>query len=462
MKVSRTFLNNYVGTSSLKSYPNLHGLFPPRVQEALVEDRSLRHVFLQVLPNRALGKLSVFNLPRGIDRELLDQHSVFFVGKDEVASELLKRKVKLVVGVVDKAAESLDDSIDCEINYANMKGKKYRVANGRTASFPLPDGSWLSVKGSGQFQYEERSPYFLASDEGLLRPHMGLVEGDEVQQLRSFSGSEGVGPLWFNQLLGYRAISAITDGAGGLVRADNLSCNGKKADPHLVFSRTAHPHRLNKLPQILRTDPGLANLSSRVSLGVQAIDPAQTKSLSPAELMLLMARNMGESEGFKSARGLLRYTIHSQDFNFCGQQAIDAFLPVEKGQEELNLDDVKSFVFSALLYVTAQTDRKRSENNFEVLFPDRLSYLSAFLKGYFAFIPDPMLEEYTYPQKRKVSYGVEDRYGSVRTEIFHPKALNSRRLMENNDERNREMLEMITDWAREELARRGTSLLNNT
>ena len=84
--------------------------------------------------------------------QLLNLYSSFSVGTAETADHLAKQGRRVIVGVTDRfSREALlwqDDWGD-------------HVANGRQTFFPLADGTWLGVMGSGKIAMSQGLPIFM-------------------------------------------------------------------------------------------------------------------------------------------------------------------------------------------------------------------------------------------------------------------------------------------------------------
>ncbi|HQO86570.1 MAG TPA: hypothetical protein PKX84_02865, partial [Bacteroidia bacterium] len=82
--------------------------------------------------------------------ELILSHSVFSVGGPDVANSLAGEpgsEIKIMIGVTDRYSD-------------RWVKHKFPIANNRQVFFPLADGTWLGVKGSGQFRQEYLPPHF--------------------------------------------------------------------------------------------------------------------------------------------------------------------------------------------------------------------------------------------------------------------------------------------------------------
>ena len=188
----------YVIREKLTAYPELMPLFTPAIRRALLEDSALRPVFLQVLPGNKMGPIMVPYYNKKLvetaigGKTLIDyirSYSSFLTGDAGLANTLTRQgKTKIVVGVTDKYSPK-------------TIGFHGRVANGRQCYFPLPDGTWLGIKGSGQFASDNSPPFQIRlNTEGELVFGYGLVTEGEAQRAGIATGNRanGLGQLLFN------------------------------------------------------------------------------------------------------------------------------------------------------------------------------------------------------------------------------------------------------------------------
>ncbi len=313
----------YVGKEGLSRYEKLLKLFTRDVKEALLDDPALRPVFLQALPAGSLGELVVAPgreqaLARKIGaatlRELMEQHSGFLITDDlKKANELAAvEDLVLLVGVTDRYS---DDTMY----------PLHQVANGRQAYFPLSDGSWLGVKGAGQFIDRHKMPHFLHENEKIPRNtrYMGVATETDAKRAERGSAALKGNAGDFVEFLGYRRLYDLPDGDGHLATVKGLKDrDGSDLVPVLIFNRTLYPQRLVKLPQLVKTDYGLRRLSLKLSgtLSGLGLLPANTE-LSGSELILMILKKRGRAEAIKQNSGVFKITIHSQDITLAGEEA---------------------------------------------------------------------------------------------------------------------------------------------
>lgn len=304
----------YLGREGLEHYKRLHGLFSPAVAVALLQNPDLRPVFLQHLPQEQIGPLQVSDISDVTDidvRSLLNEHSVFLAGDADAATEILRHGGKISVGVTDR-----------ESSRSLMPNN--HVANGRQAYFPLPDGTWLGVKGCGQFNHAHEAPFYFNDIAGMPSRWEGLAWEEEAEAALMAQETIGGDDSGFVRVLGYRKIFAAPDGRGGFISTvDNVDKERHfDGDNVLIFTRVLTPHRVMKIHSLLSEDPALRWLTWDLSLVLnrQGIVTGG-RQLTPAELMTLIFARFGRQEARKQNRHICKYTLHVQDLNFAGEEA---------------------------------------------------------------------------------------------------------------------------------------------
>jgi len=305
-----------------------------RVMQALVADPALRPVFLGVLPEDALGPLE------GLDEEMIAElggvevllrQSAFSVGSPAMADRLLASGQRILIGVTDRR----DMTDHLPVSFA-----RFAVANGRLAYVPLPDGSWLGIKGSGQFYVPDGPPFVPAGSlPGAFHQerHEGLLSlRDAEHGVAAREAFRGRGGHWV-QILAYRKLSQAFDSDGRLVSLEGLqSADRRVFQPAVMFIRVASPHRLAKLPQLLATDPNLERLRRETTTALirtRQRSPEQGL-LSMPELLTHIMASLGENEAVKQNVGWFKETVHFQDFLWTGDEAdVDESLPLDEYKE---------------------------------------------------------------------------------------------------------------------------------
>ena len=203
----------------------------------------------------------------------------------------------------------------------------FPVANGRQVYFPLPDGSFLGVKGAGYFSRDDNHPFI---------GDRGLVDREEVDQALAGYRSVMLKGGSFVPLLATRQLYFAPDGRGGM-------SSGPKPS-FLVFNHFLTPHRLNKLAQILETDPGLRRFCKRLShtLHRQGKLP-EWSILTQADVMQRILSSIVMNAAIKLNVGLNKETLHTQDISLAGEEADNE----EFKRFKLNSWDNREFVLVA-------------------------------------------------------------------------------------------------------------------
>ncbi|MBN1587267.1 MAG: hypothetical protein JW937_07545 [Candidatus Omnitrophica bacterium] len=288
----------------LGAFPELHGLFDDSIRGALLTDTVLRPVFMVLLTEDQCSPPEVFGEASEDESDLEDlirNHSVFLAGNAAIAREMIQKGYTIKVGVTDRYTE--EDTL-----YS-----KHQVANGRQAYFPLPDGTWLGVKGCGQFIDESKPPHHweLASAQEGLR-HMGIVTAQEAVRAEQYAGVIRDAEGEFVQAIGSSVLSEVPDGKGGFEPEQSF----------LVFNHVLTPHRLVKLPQLFRADPELWNIRVSISQALinQGILPQGTL-LSTRELAQMITIHMARAEVFKQEKQVTKVTHSIQDITMGGREA---------------------------------------------------------------------------------------------------------------------------------------------
>ena len=460
---NRDRFEDYLKQNGMDQYPHLRDRFSKAVQEALLRDPALRPVFLQVLPDSALGPLeavdgeAVKNLQALDDGrssiELLESHSGFLVGSPAAAEMLCGRGEQIIVGVTDRWSKD---------SFRAAQG--VYVANGRQCYFPLKDGSWLGVKGSGQYNQDDLPPHYVGPG---LSEHQGITSAEGAYRAQEARARlQGAGGS-FVEFLGFRRLKALPDGGGQLVSINGVQNGlGEPVHPVLSFHRALTPHRMVKFPQLLMTDPGLARLAADIS-GVLG----QKRSWTGRELLLRSMELLGRSEAAKTNSQLFKETVHSQDFAFLQESDLGAAYERETylarvAEGHGMADEIEELVqtlglsiiglrqkVGTLMQMVREAERQKQLN---VLFPYPLEHLRVFFTGYFALLDrdDPRVSRLRVWAESGVSSLLPNplyaAFGNLQMEIFHP----ANTTLEHNLKYRSIVNEMIRSWAMEELARR--------
>jgi len=446
--------------NGLAEYEALKPLFTPAIQAVLLEDPALRPVFLWVLPDEAVGPLEAVDAET-IDAlggpSLLNQHTVFLAGSAETANQLLLShpNFTLIVGVTDRSSE-------LTLNPA------FTVANNRTVYFPLPDGTWLGVKGAGQFGDDSERPQYWNTDAHRYEGLTELIEGIRAAEARAGNITRSAN-RWV-QFLGYRKLylAPIKDDRfeslrGRLPHPDDI--NGTLIfEPILLFTRVREPHRLTKFPQLLDTDPGLRRLTRRVSKTLARLGELRDSDvLTPSEFMLMMMRNLGASEADKQNAQRFKATINEQDFTFAGEEAdvgelipyMDYQLLLEQRRarrssttlvSKYRLDVVG--LFAKTMTLADMLDIAEREGQINTLFPKRLETLQALWESYFARLEDRYLSLWVSGEEELRALLLDAGVHVPKLELFPSGVITTTRL------RREGVMQRIFSWAEAEARKR--------
>lgn len=373
----RAKFNNYLKNEGLDQYANLKNLFSNETMEILINDRSAKPVFLQALEKSDTESLKFRDLEparkllgyQDIEKvkELISSYSALGVGSAGAANELAGKGRKIIVGITDRYTSEEFTLIP-----------NYRVASNRRCFIPLPEGLFLSIKGSGQNSYSSRPAYYINTRKG--KRIEGAVSMDEISELGA--GEVSLKESGMSMDLGYLPVNNKLIGLEG-ADGENVA---------LVFSLSLDYHRLSKLPQLIASN-GLGFLCERVSGVLDAIGELDNiadklhiklssgRILKPDQLMLAIMLNMGKAEAYKQNNGLYHETLHDQDVDFTGatydvEELIGTQYPEGYGEnKELYLGGISQRVKILLKMLNAKDTKS--------LFPSPLETLKVLFKGYF-------------------------------------------------------------------------------
>ena len=418
----------WLSENKLKGYKHLHEIFPDAVKSALIRDSALRPVFMQVLPDEHMGQLEVVD-SKAVDGiggiKILQKHSAFLVGVPKIANRLVKEEHEIIVGVTDRWSK---DAIRPAVELP-----PYNVANGRQSYFPLEDGTWLGIKGSGQFQQKDEPPYFWATnkDDPDLKKYFGLAAERELKaaiqkECKILSSTDSSLPLEQQfltvQCLGYRRLYDLPDGKGKTNDVRRIrDQEGRVVNPVLIFNRHLHPHRMSKLPQLLKSDPGLENLCQTISGTFRKLGfLSDGESLSISELLIQAMKRMGYSEALKVNKGLVKATMHAQDFDFTGQEkdneefkSLPRLEPEER--ERINKWHGIKMKYEVLMQLVIYANRRGM-----VLFSDLPRALEALMKTFFEHLDTELLLEWIGPFREFGHDHPINMFTSTSVQKFHP------------------------------------------
>ncbi|MFC1570865.1 class I SAM-dependent methyltransferase, partial [Candidatus Omnitrophota bacterium] len=334
---------------------------------------------------------------------------------------------------------------------------------------PLSDGTWLGIKGAGQFNSEVDPPFFHGTRPSSMGRCEGLAWRQEAEYAKEHAPAlRDSGAI---QHLGFRRIYAAPDGVGGFMSTKEFDEKERGfSDAVLIFNRVLTPHRVSKFPQILDIDPGLREMSEKMSKLISGTEriPIGT-TFSPDELVLFMATEWGRFEAKKQNLGIFKRTSHSQDLTFSGEEAdMEEMLP--KDEYRIHLQAVAAVhgirillqlfdkygvdiygirsKFSTLVSMEEHVRIYRDEEEYETLFPDRMKVVETLLKSYFSNLDDEWLRAWHELDPEHMSEF--DISSPLAAESIVDGVLSSNRQgFDRND-----IVQKIVAWAKEEAAKR--------
>ncbi len=325
----------YVAKKGLSKYPLLLQQFSKLVKEALLDDPTLRPAFMQVLPKDAIDPIDVPDHAKSLVRkviagktllEYMREYSSFSAGRAETAEQILLNGTgKIIVAVTD----------DVALYPLHAMGFLFGTANGRQVYFPLPDGSWLGLKGSGQQRKEYEDPLQIWRKFFFRLKYMqgGVPLKEAVNAFDKTSYFNG-GVDGIIDMLGYAAVHKYPNGMGGLSLVRDVFKGLRTKDrPALVFNLST-PYSLIKFTQLIEDEEAFLKVIKREEAVLRERGLYwDMEPLTPKNLVLKILRNMGRVQGVKLHRGLYKLTNHLQDFK--------VFLGFEADNEEFS--DLKSY-----------------------------------------------------------------------------------------------------------------------
>ncbi len=439
----------------MDKYPEILKLFDSGseaiklVKQALLDDRVLRPVFMQVLPEEKTGKMEICNKElaeekikgdKTLSDYIFENKGIFLCGRPKVANEILTKGGKIIVAVTDRYYDKA----------------QFSVANLRQCYIPLPDKRLLTFKSSGLFHDPVSKPHNKNSVK-----FTGI--GDKLDKDIALTSFERLGPYSesFIDFLAYQPLYGLPDGKGEFEEAE-YEKDGEKTLPYLIVNCAISPHRLSKIPQL--DDPGLLRLRKRISplLRERAIKrqrsgrklmPTLESFLSSGEDVIaledyfqFLAEEIGIGTARKQNHQLFHVTFHEQDVNLGGQicdreemhtfesyfqrnkiKYVDPFFKIIK-ESHIGIRDVVSAV--GVIKFLYENNRECKDNQLELL--------ESFFRAYFRRLA------YTYFKRweRLIDY-------LDNAIIFY---------FDRDDVRGQDGLKKLREWYRLEKAGRKTEL----
>ena len=320
--------NNYLQREGLDNYREIIKLFDSDseaielVKQTLSNDRVLRPVFMQVLPEEKTGKMEICNKKSAAEKikgnktlsdYIIENKGIFHCGKPRVANKILTRGGKIIVAMTDRHYDKA----------------QFSVANLRQCYIPLPDRRLLTFKSSGLFHDPVSEPHRKNSIK-----FTGI--GDKTDKNNALTSFEKLGHSseGFIDFLAYQPLYSLPDGNGNFEEAEYEN-DGRKAIPYLIVNCALSPHRISKISQL--DDQGLFKLRKRISPLLRDLAIKRQRSgrkLMPAlerffysgeEFITLedyfpfIAEEIGIGTARKQNHELFHVTFHEQDVNLGGQ-----------------------------------------------------------------------------------------------------------------------------------------------
>lgn len=315
-------------SGELHAFPHLKELIGPVLSARLSESPALRPVFFMDLPKESLGTIEVISNLNSKSQvlDIINAHSVFLMSPYRRAELMAMINsvsgVRMIAGAVDRESPL---SLRAGISKSDGADIFFPVANGRQAYFPQLDGSWIGVKGCGQFLRADGDPYMFSENFIGDFKWYGFVTHYEVEALSAYKDfiQEGAALGYFPNVLGFRELKTIPNLDGVFISPDELRPDtlGRKSKPSLVFSQTLSPHRLSKIPQILDYDPGLVRSLQEIKTSLQKVGLLELNAkFEISDWLLFIAARVGVAERFKIENGFGKITMHLQDINLAGQE----------------------------------------------------------------------------------------------------------------------------------------------
>ena len=292
------------------------------VKQALIKDRILRPVFMQVLPEEKTGKMEICNKTLAAEKikgdkiladYIMENKGIFLCGKPKVANEILTRGGNIIVAVTDRHYDKA----------------QFSIANLRQCYIPLPDRRFLAFKSSGLFH----DPVSKSYNKNSIK-FSGV--GGKIEKNNALTSLEKLGPYseGFIDFLAYQPLYSLPDGKGNYDEAE-YGNDGKKALPYLIVNCAISPHRISKISQL--GDSGLSMLRKRISpllrdmakkrhrLGTKLMPVLERFFNSGQEVipledyLLFISEEIGIGTARKQNHELFQVTFHEQDVNMGGQ-----------------------------------------------------------------------------------------------------------------------------------------------
>ncbi|MBF0385597.1 MAG: LysM peptidoglycan-binding domain-containing protein, partial [Candidatus Omnitrophica bacterium] len=395
-------LSQYLIDAGISEHKNLTRLFyeNPQISAVLMKDPALRPVYMIGLSEEEghIGEIESSDEENvdtigGVD--VLNKYTGFVIKDAQRAEEQLKKGKRIIIGVTDKSSE---DIISADPS----------VANGRTTYFPVKGGWWLGIKGSGSNWENMLSMAPLRRNKHSF---YGVAFKDEAENAaRSRAILKGTG-AFTGQFLGYRKLFVIPKLNGDLVRTSevNFSREGQFiSEPVLIYNKVSSPHRVQKIPQLLQTDPGLKRLFKDIRRAFKS-----SGIIAPRDIKKFLAERflqLGRTQAIRQNNEVFKKTTHPQDYTFAleilDNEEDAAFEDVVRVIEADELNEYPPYIlkffrqyrvniseiFSSLVVLYFLDIGLRRYGMSQRIMPNSLTILEGLFKEYFGGLEDRYLQ----------------------------------------------------------------------
>jgi len=429
--------NKHQFIKELSLYPQLFHIVQnsPHVFNALLSDPTLKPVFLVNLSQNRGEVGRIENIAPDILDEiggesLIDKHTGFYAGHFERAEAYLKKGYRLTVGVTDRAFAMQNNPLDTNITFQG-------VANARTVFFPLYDGTWLSVKGSGLFKDNistEELPYIIGDIDSLGLFHKYELSGIAIE-------NEKLKDAFLPQTLAIREIFKLPDNQASLTKISDIDeFNKKDSLLVLLFKRVATPHRFVKIYQL--GEHNINVIRKNISKALISLNRLKQPFKNNHAWFKFIIKWWGKNEAYKFNKLIIASSLHSQDMQLGGaDEDTSELFELNQDLKNLELDIYYPEIFNLIkeelhLYVNKEykdvetlktkehilllTGIYQKLQSFIILFsnnekkspvPDspeeRFSYFENLFKGFFETIKsDNIIEKWLF-----TAFDIKDKYG---------------------------------------------------
>ncbi len=441
----REQFRQYLIDHGLFKYENLIRLFNKQTIEFLLDDPSVKPVFLEVLTEVHREKIVPF-----------DQEGLRQVGNNsaEQGMQRLNDLVSFRVGLPQEADYllTLDKNTKMVVGIASntVAMAKRMNPHGRQSFILLEDGTMLGLKGSGQNLDQEAPSIEWDNAKDRYSGIMSLWEAQNAaNSLQNFKGTKAR----LMQYLGYARIHAIPERNGRTESVDDILYEGKTLyKPAVAIYRVATPHRLSELRRLLSLDPDLRKTRKNISKALVSLGRLpQGKELSGEEFITNMMQGFGETEGYKQNKGWIKETFHQQDLLLSGDESDNEEF-VKNEDPVLQLKQLRQKVIALSTMVSSIRMQEERTNQKTSLLPEKDSAylaLKTLMSSYFSVLEKKHLELWTHKEYKKEEVNPWDIvFSGFAPERFYvePTSVTSKEMMD------KKLFKDIKKWAQEALS----------